>query len=64
MMVEYICDGCGKREPGHEDRSGNAHKPRSWYQRTDDDGTQTACSRKCIETIAEKSGKSAVVAPF
>jgi hypothetical protein len=44
-------------------RDGRWHKPRSWYERTDEDGTQTACSRECIEKIAEKTGKTAVVLP-
>lgn len=64
MAVEFICDGCGKRQRGSESRDGVAYKPRDWYQRTDDDGTQTACSRECIEIIAEKTGKTKVVLPL
>ncbi len=64
MAVEFICDGCGKRTPAEMGRSGDAFKPRSWYARGDDDGQQHACSRECIEKIAEKTGKTAVVLPI
>jgi hypothetical protein len=50
-MVEYVCDGCGKRAPainnGH-----NWLKPASWFQRSDADGPLDACSRACVEVIA------------
>lgn len=63
MSVEFTCDGCGKKEPGfHAGLSW--HKPRIWYERSDKDGTQTACSRECIKLIAEKTGKTRVVLPF
>jgi hypothetical protein len=62
-MVEFICDGCGKRSLGCATRSGDWLKPPDWYQRTDDDGTQVACSRRCIDIIAEKTGKTNVVLP-
>jgi len=64
MAVEFICDGWGKRAPGHASRQGNWFKPSSWYERTDDDGTQTACSRACIDKIAEETGKTGVVLPI
>lgn len=64
MAVEFICDGCGKREPGTFNRMGDALKPRLWYQRGDDDGTQMACSRECIDKIAEETGKTDVVLPI
>lgn len=60
MAVEYICDGCGERAPG--DKSGR--KPIGWWQREDDDGAQHACSRRCIERAAERTGKTAVVVPL
>jgi hypothetical protein len=63
MAAKIICDGCGKEEPmvyaNH-----NWMKPHLWYQRSDKDGMQDACSRECIKKIAEKSGKTSVVAPF
>ena len=63
MAAEAICDGCGKREPmyyaGH-----NWHKPSDWYERSDDDGVQTACSRECIEKISKETGKTPVVLPI
>jgi hypothetical protein len=64
MAVEYICDGCGKREKGSTNRMGDSHKPSEWYQRTDDDGTQHACSRRCIDIVASKSGKTDLVLPI
>lgn len=63
MACEYICDGCGKREPGVPQTHGYS-KPRIWFQRGDQDGNQDACSRECIERIAEKSGKTGVVLPI
>lgn len=64
MAVEYICDGCGKRQRGSTNRVGESFKPYDWFQRTDDDGTQTACSRDCIDIIAAKTGKTSVVLPI
>jgi len=62
MAVEYICDGCGKRSPGiHNGISW--FRPPHWYGRRDDDGPQDACSRACIEKVAEKTGKTSVVLP-
>lgn len=58
----FRCDGCGCREAGYF-RNG-WHKPNRWYQRQDDDGPQIACSRECIDKIAEKSGKTSVVLPI
>jgi len=64
-MVEYICDGCGRREPATPaTETGRWLKPRGWYERSDDDGIQTACSRECIDRIAAKTGKTDVVLPF
>ena len=62
MAVEYICDGCGKRESGSHNGL-RWFKPYGWYQRGDDDGPQEACSRECIEKVAEKTGKTSVVLP-
>ncbi|HXH05867.1 MAG TPA: hypothetical protein VNI83_04680 [Vicinamibacterales bacterium] len=67
MGAEFICDGCGRREPGWADPVyGFWHKPHHWYQRTDssDGTTYVACSRSCIEQIERHSGKKAVIAPF
>jgi hypothetical protein len=63
MAAEAICDGCGKREPMFYAEY-NWHKPLLWFERSDDDGAQTACSRECIEKIAEKTGKTPVVLPI
>jgi hypothetical protein len=63
MAAEFICDGCGKRAKGNE--AGDHYiKPYDWYQRSDKDGIQLACSRPCIDRIAEKSGKTSVVLPI
>jgi len=62
MACEFICDGCGKREPA--DFNGREWaKPSSWYQRSNEDGVQDACCRKCIEIISKKTGKTSVVLP-
>jgi hypothetical protein len=63
MPAEMICDGCGKRAPMWANRQGDWFKPRSWFQRTDDDGTQVACSHECIDKVAKKTGKTDVVIP-
>ena len=63
MSAESICDGCGMRAPMVSSRGGNWFKPSSWYERTDDEGTQTACSRECIQKTADMSGKTSVVLP-
>jgi hypothetical protein len=62
-MCEFICDGCGKREPGYFNGL-NWFKPSDWYERTDEDGPQTACCRACIEKVSEKTGKTKVVLPI
>lgn len=59
----FRCDGCGRTEPGYANRGGSWFTPSHWYQRTDDDGTQIACSRACIELIATQSSKTGVVVP-
>lgn len=53
------CDGCGLD-------SGKEEKPWNWYQRTDRDTreVQTACSRACIDVIAEKTGSTRVILPW
>ena len=64
MTCKYMCDGCGKEMLATHYGHGLCFKPDSWFQRSDKDGPQDACSRECIEKIAEKSGKTGVVAPF
>ncbi len=63
MSVEFTCDGCGKKAAGFYAGQG-WHKPRIWYERSDKDGAQTACSRECIEKISAKIGKTKVVLPI
>ncbi len=63
MSAVIICDGCGVKAPMYQ-RNGNWYKPHHWFERSDDDGIQTACSRPCIDEIAKKSGKSSVVLPI
>jgi len=63
MSAEAICDGCGARAP-MESSGGQWFKPRPWYQRSDGDGIQLACSRECIEKVASKTGKTDVVLPI
>ena len=62
MSVEYICDGCGKRAPAtHNGR--DWFKPHLWFQRSDEDGPQDACSRPCIDKVADETGKTPCVLP-
>lgn len=63
MSAEITCDGCGKKVPMCSSH-GNWFKPPSWFERSDDDGIQSACSRECIAEIAKKSGKTSVVLPI
>lgn len=59
MSIEYICDGCGARQPVKREA-----KPRDWFVREDDDGVQVACSRPCIALVAKASGKTGLVLPI
>lgn len=63
MACEFICDGCARRAPA-EVIDGRFFKPFQWFQRSDDDGTQVACSRECVEAIAQHTGKTSVVLPI
>ena len=63
MACEFICDGCGKRMPASHNARGEWIKPFHWYQRSDEDGIQDACSRECIDKISKKTGKTSVVLP-
>jgi hypothetical protein len=63
MSCKFTCDGCGEEEMG-EHANGNWFKPRDWYVRSDKDGPQVACSRRCIETVASRSGKTGCVLPI
>lgn len=64
MSVEYTCDGCGKKSPGVDYGRGVLTKPHNWFARGDDDGTQHACSRQCIEKISKTTGKTGAVLPI
>lgn len=64
MAAKAICDGCGKEAPMFVGERGDYFKPPSWFQRSDKDGIQLACSRECIAKIAAKTGKTDLVAPF
>lgn len=63
-QCEFTCQGCGKRASGVYGRDFAWHKPSSWFERSDDDGVQTVCSRECIELVAKKTGKTGVVLPI
>ena len=64
MAAEITCDGCGKRAPMVPGTDHNWHKPHSWFQRSDEEGIQDACSRECIEKVAANTGKTSVVLPI
>jgi hypothetical protein len=64
-QCEFTCQGCGKKASGVYYNSGHGWaKPPSWFERSDDDGVQTACSRECIDVVSKKSGKTGVVFPI
>ena len=63
MSCKYICDGCGKESSAIHCGSGEWYKPNNWFQRSDKDGPQDACSRTCIDKIAETTGKTKVILP-
>lgn len=63
MSCKFICDGCKKENSGIYS-SGSWYKPTTWYERSDGDGVQTACSQECIEKISNQTGKTKVVMPF
>ncbi len=54
------CHGCG----ADSGRTAEQGKPAAWYQRTDADGDQFACSRECIKSIAAQTGKTGMVLPW
>ncbi len=64
MSMIAICDGCGRPEKARHAPNGDWLKPEIWYQRSDEDGIQLACSRQCIGTVAAKSGTTNVVWPL
>lgn len=64
MAAIWVCDGCGKQKPAEVWGNHTFGKPRDWFERSDKDGIQTACSRECIEKIAKKSGKTDLVLPI
>lgn len=62
MACKFICDGCGKEA---EVKYLNGWwKPSNWFQRSDDEGAQIACSRECIDKVAERTGKTGLVLPI
>jgi len=60
MPVEFICDGCGKRELGHASWNGTWLKPTKWFERKNPDTGkwELACSRECTEKLG------GIVAPW
>ena len=64
MACEFTCDGCGAKAPAAQGQLGIWLKPYDWYQRSDEDGIQVACSMKCIELIGDKTGKTKLVLPL
>lgn len=69
-MMYAKCDGCGKEAPAIHNGQ-DWFKPRSWFERTTDDGKEMlqACSRECIQKIhavrvAQGKESHAVVLPI
>ena len=63
-VPQCVCDGCGKITDAERGRRGLWDKPSHWYSREDEDGCQVACSRACIQVVAEKSGKTGATMPW
>lgn len=61
---EFTCDGCGATATGEKWADRQWHKPRLWYQRSDADGDQLACSRDCIDVVAKETGKTRAIFPW
>ncbi len=59
--VIFTCMGCGKQENGWWNPLGQVFKPDNWFQRSDKDGVQLACSRQCIDKISKETGKTRCV---
>lgn len=59
----FACQGCGKVAPAQVE-GGSWVMPRHWYSRQDADGRQVACSRDCVRSVAERTGKTAPVMPW
>lgn len=58
------CDGCGKTAPASPDGRGGWEKPSHWYSRRDENGAQLACSRDCIDIVADRTGQTNFVLPW
>lgn len=59
MAVEFICDGCGKREPA--DVTGDVIRiPDNWFGRHAANTAESVCSRACAETIDKKEGRKVI----
>ena len=64
MAAKWICDGCGKEQPADVGHGGHAFvKPNAWFERSDKNGIQTACSRECVKKVAEKTKTTDVILP-
>jgi hypothetical protein len=63
MGCQYTCDGCGKVRPA-DLIDGRYRKPGSWYQRSDKDGVQDACSTECAREVNRRTGKGAPIVPL
>jgi len=57
MAAKVICDNCGKQASMFSVRE-NWFRPNDWFERTNDKGIETACSKKCAEIIERKTLKT------
>ena len=69
MSYKVVCDNCGKEQTtsSNNDWVNNPINPETntqWYSRRNNRNTIHACSRRCLEQYAEKSGSTNVVLPF
>jgi len=66
MSIEYICDGCGKREAAAYSKEAlDPSKPYEWFGKRDKATGRWlhACSRPCIKIAADKFATDDIVLP-
>lgn len=66
MAVIFVCDACGKQEPGQTNGAGGWSKPGEWFSRTPK-GERTelvACSRRCVERLNADRGETTPIIPL
>lgn len=59
MSVIFVCDGCGKREPGYYNGRYWC-KPLKWYSKNINNGDSAvhACDRQCVDKVNAREKKA------